>query len=173
MPVDGETLTRWTVRIALVGYFVAVGLLLHRTTPAKREHADHFARIAYTLGCAAFLVHVTCAFHFHHAWSHARAYDDTARQTRELLGVDAGAGIWFNYLFTVMWLADVIAMWTRGVSRYRQRSRWLHVFVHGFFVFIIFNATVVFETGFARWLGVVGLAVLLVFAAPRLRQHAT
>ena len=37
----------------------------------------------------------------------AVAWAETARRTRELTGVDAGAGLWLNYLFGLVWLGDL------------------------------------------------------------------
>src|SRR6266700_4246784 len=38
--------------------------------------------------------HVVSAFHFHHHWSHAAEYEETARRTAELFGVRSGAGLY-------------------------------------------------------------------------------
>jgi len=106
-----------------------------------------------------YLVHVGCAFNFYHHWSHAAAYDDTSRRTAELLGAGWGAGLYFNYVFTVAWIVDVI-WWWKGLAVYRSRARWIQVGVHAFFAFMFFNAVVVFASGPIRWLGLVGTAIL-------------
>jgi hypothetical protein len=106
----------------------------------------------------ALLAHVFCAFHFYHAWSHDAAYRETARQTDELFGINWGGGLFINYALIAGWLADVAWWWVRGVDSYRQRPWFLLAAWHGFVIFIIFNATVVFKTGLARW---IGLAICL------------
>jgi hypothetical protein len=58
-----------------------------------------------------------------------------------------------SYFFTFAWLADVIWWWFAGAEDYVRRSRALNITLHAFFFFIVFNATVVFESGSARWLG--------------------
>src|SRR5262245_21051496 len=90
----GEGLTRNTVRLALLYYAAAVALMLWR-------HAPALARCCWTLGWAAYLIHLGMAFHYYHHWSHA----DAVERTREVSGL--GAGIYFSHLFTLLWTADV------------------------------------------------------------------
>jgi hypothetical protein len=92
------------------------------------------------------LVHIAAAFHVAHGWSHAAAYEHTERTA----GV--GEGIFVNYLVGLVWGAD--AVWFAGnpVS-YARRPRWIGWAVHGLLAFVTFNATVVYGTGLARWLG--------------------
>src|SRR5687767_9943408 len=105
----GEWLTRWTVRGALGLYVVTAVLRL-----ADRERRA--ARVVWTVGCVLFLAHVACAFHFAHGWSHADAYRQTARQTRELFGLDWGGGLYLNYLFTLAWVVDAGYWWAGGLD---------------------------------------------------------
>ncbi len=114
---------------------------------------DARARAAWTVGCAAMLMHAAAAFHFYHGWSHAAAYIDTARQTAELTGFDWGGGLYFNYALLAAWAADVVYWWRRGVEAYRLRPRVLALVWHAFLLFMFFNAAVVFATGAARWAG--------------------
>lgn len=156
---SGEDLTRWTAWLALVLY---AGALLLRWHAGKR----HLARLAWTAGCLVFLAHVSCAFSFYHHWSHAAALADTARQTEDSLGVAWGWGIYLNYLFTLLWLADA-AWWWRGLDRYDGRGRLMEWIIQAFFAFMFFNATVIFGSGPGRWLGV-GVFAVLAFALARL-----
>lgn len=130
----------------------------------RRERWQRAARWLWTVGCAAFLVHVAAAFHVVHGWSHAAAYAATARDTAAVTGVDSGFGLWLNYLFTALWVADAAAWWRLGTEGYRRRARWITASVYGFMAFLAFHATVVFEEGGARLAGLlatVGLAALL------------
>ena len=164
----GEWLTRWTVRLALCLYAVTVALRL--TGP----NYPRPARIAWTLGCALFLAHVGCAFHFVHGWSHARAYAETARQTRELFGLDWGGGLYFNYLFTIMWVADVAYWWAGGLDAYERRPRQVEVSMHAFIALMAFNGAVVFARGVTRWVAVaitVGLALLALARSGRIGER--
>jgi hypothetical protein len=110
-------------------------------------------RAGWLAGWLLLQVHVAAAFHLAHGWSHAAAY----RHTEEVSGV--GAGIFVSYLFGLVWGVD--AAWLAGFpASYARRPRWVGWAVHGFLAFIVFNATVVYGTGVARWLGLVVFAAL-------------
>jgi hypothetical protein len=160
----GELLTRWTIRLALVCYFASLGCQL--TAPAHGQ-AGRWARRLWTAGFAIFVVHVLCAFHFIHHWSHAAAFAETARRTREIVHWEFGYGVYGNHLFTLVWGLDVWRRWQAPVNGAGQQARWLtrDWLVQLFLAFIVFNGTIVFEPGTGRWLGMIGfttLAVLLV-----------
>jgi hypothetical protein len=156
----GELLTRWSARIALVLY---VASLATRGMPAGNHGWLSSSRCLWSAGCGVYLLHVACAFQFIHHWSHSAAFASTARQTAELTGVDWGGGILFNYLFTLIWLADVGWWWLNRES-YEARSRFIDWPVQAFLAFIAFNATVVFATGATRWAGVAGTVMLVAIA---------
>lgn len=156
----GELLIRWTVRIALALY--VVGLTLRLNARDDRRWLD-WSRLAWTGGFAAFLMHLVAAFHFHHHWSHRAAYDETARQTAEVVGLAFGAGIYINHLFALVWGADVCWWWGRP-TQYLTRSRVIEWTVQGFMAFIAFNATVVFGHGSIRWVGLIA-SLFLALAA--------
>lgn len=140
-------LTLWTIRVAAALYVVAMAAWL--------TGREEFSRGAWTAACGFYLAHVAAAFQLHHHWSHSAAYEETARQTFEVFGMRWGGGLYFNYVFTVIWLADALLWWLG-----RRR---LAIAINWFFAFMFFNATVVFATGPTRWLGLastVGLAVL-------------
>jgi len=151
-----DAITKGSVWLALLAYF-AVAI-----RPARQLHDPAFARIRWlwTIGCVCYLVHVIAAFHFDHHWNHAEAEAHTAQQTASVVGWRFGAGIWFNHLFTLLWLGDLVWMWVQP-KRWFERPRALSVAWQGFFFFIVFNATVVFEDGPVRWLGLLGCFVVL------------
>lgn len=163
----GEILTRWTIRIALAFYAVAMTGWLWG---GQRRRWQWLAGCAWTAGCLLYLGHVASAFHFYHGWSHAAAYRETARQTAELFGWHWGGGLYFNYAFTLAWVADVVRWW-QGGTRYPRRARVLGAALHVFMAFMVFNATVVFETGPMRWLGL--LAALGLVVLWRRTPHST
>jgi len=148
---DGKILTLWTIRAAAILYAASLIAWLRRR--------DRTARLTWSFACLLYLAHVVCAFNFYHHWSHAAAYEDTSRRTTELLGAGWGGGLYFNYLFTAVWIVDAI-WWWRGLAVYRTRPRWMHTTVHAFFAFMFFNAVVVFAAGPVRWLGLVATAIL-------------
>ena len=165
----GELLTRWTVRAALAFYVLTVAV---RLSPAwRRPRGRRLARLAWTAGCLLFLTHVAAAFHVFHGWSHAHAYRETARQTRDLTGFDAGAGLYLNYAFTLAWAADAAWWWAAGAERYARRPRWVDVSLHAFLGFMAFNGTVVFETGATRWVALAACAGLAAVAFLSARTH--
>lgn len=146
--------TRFPVWLALMMYALTVGCWSRR----KME----WAKWCWTVGCLSFLVHVIAAFQLHYQWSHEVAVKQTKNQTEAVTGVSSGFGIYVNYLFTLIWVADAVAWWALGSERYANRSGWLAALIHGFFVFMIFNGAVVFASGTARWIGLVTLGLAAV-----------
>jgi hypothetical protein len=171
---NGELLTRATIWVSIVGYAVgSVIFALSRrranstraTRSARRpcgQKWDSAARVVWSVACASLIAHFICAFQFYHAWSHAAAYSDIARQTEELLGLNWGGGLFINYSLLAAWIVDIGWWWRSGLDSYRRRPWWLVALWHGLFIFIIFNATVVFGDGNVRWLGLV-ISLMLTF----------
>lgn len=153
----GELLTRWTVRLAGALYVLA---LVIRWNARDRREWQATARLAWTMGCISFLAHIASAFEYFHGWSHWAAYEDTARRTEEVTGLAWGGGLYLNYLFAVVWLADA-AWWWRGLKQYEKRPRAIDWAVQGFMAFMFFNATVVFATGPTRIGGVMACVALM------------
>jgi hypothetical protein len=145
-----EFLTRSTVWISILAY--TIGCVVFATSH-RQPDADRWARLAWTIGCAALVAHFICAFQFYHAWSHDSAYLETARQTAAVFRINWGGGLFINYAVVMLWTADVAWWWFAGVSSYRRRPWLLTLLWHGFLIFIILNATVVFKDGLTRWLG--------------------
>jgi hypothetical protein len=145
----GELFTRWTVRVALALY--VLGLALRVRAAGRRTQLD-LARLFWTAGCLAFLLHMASAFQFYHHWGHRAAYEATARQTAEVVGLDWGGGLYANYGFAALWMADA-CWWWLSPERYVARPRVLEGALQGFLGFMAFNATVVFGTGVIRWAG--------------------
>lgn len=147
-----ELLTNWTVRCAIAAYFIALALML-------RNRSQSAVRAWWTTACGLLVTHVLLAFHVHHGWSHAAAYADTAQKTSRLVGMNWGGGIYFNYVLLAVWGLDVVRRWLAP-----QCDAWgWQVALHGFIAFMVFNATVVFESGAIRWgtaLAYVAIAVL-------------
>jgi hypothetical protein len=154
----GELVTRWTARAALALY--VLGLALRVSAAGSRLRLDT-ARLFWTAGCLALLLHTASAFHFYHHWSHGAAYEATARRTAEVVGLDWGGGLYANYGFAALWTADA-CWWWLAPGHYLARPRALEWALQAFLGFMAFNATVVFGTGAVRW---TGLAACLFLAA--------
>lgn len=100
------------------------------------------ARLVWTAALVLYLLHVAAAFHFQYGWSHAIALRETARQTRELFGVDSGSGLYLNYLFTAIWISDCLWWWLLPMG-YAARPIAVSAVIQGFMGFMFVNATVV------------------------------
>ncbi len=160
---SGEWLTRSTAWLAFAAWFAALALARHRATP-NRSPAD----LIWLAGAVLMLVHTALAFHIYHDWSHTAAVVETARQTRELTGLNWGGGVWLNYMFAAVWLGD--ALWRlASPASHARRPRWLAVVTHGFLAFIWFNATVVFGSWPMRAAG----AFAFIWLATTLRRPGT
>jgi hypothetical protein len=158
----GELATRWTVRLALAGFFLG-GAIRAQRRPRERQR---IGQTAWMLGCLFYLAHVACAFHFYHGWSHAAAYRHTAEQTAAVVGWNWGGGIYVNYVFTLVWMADAVAWFWRGS---REIPGWLEAGTQGFLWFMVFNATVVFGHGSIHWFGLAGCGWLLAWWSRRIK----
>jgi hypothetical protein len=160
----GEVVTRVSVWLVILAYFAASsGSLIQDRRGEPARWLPKIRRI-WTVGVAAYIVHVLAAFHFYHGWSHAAALEDAARQTAAVTGWRWGGGLYVNYAFTVAWIADVLWQW-RAFDSYQCRSKTVTHLWHGFFFFMVFNATVVFESGPVRAFGALGCGLLVVLYA--------
>ena len=158
----GATLISASVRLALVCYAITVISQLI-------GYHSRSLRILWTAGSLLFIVHVAAAFHFVHRWSHQAAIQSTAIETQQLLGIAFGEGLWFSYLFVLLWLLDATWWWVLP-DGYRQRPRWLHLALHGYLLFIAFNGAVIFEAGPTRLVGLLLTPILLLLIAARIRR---
>lgn len=143
--VAGVTL--WTIRISTLLYLLA----LRDWIGGRGDRA----RALWAAGCGFYLLHVVAAFHFQYDWSHAVAVRETARQTKALFGVDDGSGIYWNYVFTAVWLGDVIL----GANK----KPWITWCVHGFMGFMFFNGAIVFASPGMRWLTATATIALVAY----------
>lgn len=147
---SGEFLTRSTIWISILAY--TIGFVVFALARGRHDF-DRWARLVWTVGCAALVAHFVCAFNFYHSWSHESAYVETARQTAEVIRVNWGGGLFINYAVALFWFGDVTWWWLAGLGSYRRRPWLLTLIWHGFLIFIIFNAMVVFKDGPTRWVG--------------------
>lgn len=175
----GELLTRWAVRLALSCFVLYLAGALWG---AGRARWWRVSRWIWTAGCGWMLLHVACAFHFYHHWSHGAAWQSTADETQRMLGVAFGDGIYASYLFLLAWAADVVWLWTfssppraaamnasgvPGASTIGGQTPIWRLLVHFFLLFIAFNGAIVFEGGPTRWAGIVASLALAALAGRR------
>jgi hypothetical protein len=112
-----------------------------------------WARLLWTGGCLANLGHILLAFHVIHGWDEDQVYAAISRQTFEVSGVETGIGLYVNYAFTALWLADTAVWWLLPLF-HERRPRWLAGVYQFIFLFMFFNATVIFGRNAVRLLGV-------------------
>ncbi len=157
----GEMLIAWSARVVVAFYLLRLAFDVLVADPVRR---DRWARWAWTVGFVVYLVHVALAFQFLHHWSHAAAVEHAARRTFEVVGFEFGAGLYFNYVFTLLWLIDVVLWWRRSRPG-RMVSPAYYWTMQAIFAFMMFNATVVFGPAFWKW---VALGTLVLIPALRL-----
>ena len=157
----GTVVTLTTARASAILYACSLALLL-----IGPRH-DRLARLSWTFGCALLCVHVAAAFQFVHHWSHAEALRFTAEQSARLTGARAGWGIYLNYLLMLVWAGDCAWWWFAGINAYRARRRAFTFVIHGFLLFMVLNATVVFAPAITRGVSLCLLAALLSIALAR------
>jgi hypothetical protein len=97
---------------------------------------------------------------YRHGWSHQAAVLDTARQTAEVFGVAWGGGVYVNYAFVAIWLAE-LSWWRMDPDRYLRQAPWARWALRTFYLVIVFNAAVVFAAPDRRLAGVAVVAALL------------
>ena len=162
--MPGHWLIRWTIWLSMLAY---VAFLCGSLRPKWCSWSTR--RTIWTFACVMFIGHFIAAFHYYHRWSHAHAVADTAEKTRALMGWAFGEGIYFSYLFLVIWILDVVWMWAAALS-YQKRAAGIGVLVHGYLMFIAVNGTAVFESGVTRWATVASGIGLLALLATLKRQ---
>ena len=84
---------------------------------------------------------------------------ETARQTEEALGLRVGAGVYANYAFLAVWIADAFWWWLWPAS-FRGRPRALDAAIRLFLLFMFVNGAIVFARGPVRIAGVAVVAAL-------------
>jgi hypothetical protein len=138
-----------------VAIWIALALLavaeLARANPSRR-----WARGASLLGWLLLVAHVLLALHVAHGWRHGSALEATARQTREVYGLDWGGGLYLNYAFLALWACE-LGRWNATPSAAR---RWLW---RGAVLLLVANGAIVFAVGWRRALG--GLITLALLGA--------
>lgn len=162
----GEHLISWTVRLALICWTGAAGMLVLR----RAAGAFSAYRLLWTSGAILFSSHVLAAFHFVHHWSHTAAILHTAEETEKLIGWRFGEGLWFSYLFVVLWAADAADLWLRPALRQQYLQARSYLTMHLYLWFIAFNGAVIFESGVTR---IPGIIVTLVLGCLILGKYST
>lgn len=152
----GRSLIVWTVRLAVACYCGCLWIRVARSE--LKSHRPY--RWLWAVSWAFCLIHVLCAYHFEHHWSQAAALKHTADLTEKVVGLYWSGGLYINYLFLILWGADVI--------RCFQTQRFTGAGMQIAAAFMMFNATVVF--GPRWWLIAFALLALVLSWTARRRN---
>ena len=163
----GSLIIAWTIRVSVLLFF---GTLITWVLQTKSSRWERRLRVTWTFGFLLFVAHVVAAFHFHHHWSHRAALAETACQTRDLLGLEFGVGLYFNYLFLLVWALDLVWIGFANAA-FARRFRWLRLTWIGYLIFIVFNGVAVFKDGWMRVGGIAALMLIVFGAIVRLRSN--
>lgn len=165
-PLPLDAAVRWTMLLSTAAWAVAEVLVLRGGSHQRA------ARAWWTCGITLALVHVALAFHVVYSWDHDAAVVDTARQTAELTGVAWRGGLFVNYAFLMIWLADASWWWIDAVSR-ASRPRAIESLRLALFVFMFANGAILFASGIGRIVGTLSVgAVVVAWIAARRRTIA-
>ncbi len=89
----GSFLIVWSIRLSMMSL---VATMLAWSLWRSWSQANPAIRILWTSSFLLFVLHVCAAFHFEHDWSHQRAYLATAKETRELMALEFGSGVYLT-----------------------------------------------------------------------------
>ena len=126
----------------------------------RRRIVPRWAWRVSLAGALLCVVHIVIALGSRHHWSHDAAVRATARQTAAVYGVEWGGGVYVNYVFVAVWLAE-LWQWRAQPVKYLARSPAAQWRLRAFFIIIIVNAAVVFAAPSHRVAGIVLTATLL------------
>ena len=159
-----------TIWVALV-LFVAAESGRAFSPPGKK--LPSWVWWTFVAGWALAIVHTLLAFGVVHGWSHDDAVASTARQTKAMFGRPFGAGVYVNYLFFAVWLAD--AWWWRAAPAGYVRPAAATWMLRAFYMVMIVNAAVIFVPGVRRYFGLLLVSWLARIWAPgfHLRHRAS
>ena len=114
----------------------------------------------WALGAVLCAVHMLLAMGIRHGWSHQSAIESTAAETQAVYGLNWGGGVYVNYAFLAVWIAELI-WWRASPATYLSRPSFATWSVRTFFLIVLFNAAVVFTSGFRALAGLLLIAFLL------------
>jgi hypothetical protein len=129
-----------------------------RSFARRQSPPPAWAWWAFTFGLVLAIVHTLLSFDIVHNWVHDDAVRATAMQTEAMFGVSVGWGVYVNYLFLGVWLAD--AWWWRASPSGYIRPAAITWSLRAFYMIILFNAAVIFAAGWRRLLGLALLSWL-------------
>ena len=127
---------------------------------ARRGQPLRGAWLLWAAGAFLCAVHMILAMGVRHDWSHQAAIESTARQTQAVYGINWGGGVYINYAFLALWIAEVM-WWRASPGRYLSRPASTTWIVRSFYLIVLLNAAVVFASGARALAGVLLIAFLV------------
>jgi hypothetical protein len=158
-----EHASLWAIRAAMVAMFAVFAMQIR-----GMSEVSVVVRSVWLMGALAALMHSVGALWAFHQGSHEAAFESTAKQTEELLGIAVGIGLYVNYLFVLVWFVDACLRFFRA-EWYKCLPNWYQMAVYGFLVFIAINGVIVFKAGVVRWIGISAIAILCMLWFVKLR----
>ena len=137
----GDRMIAFTAQWAVAGYALSLLFLARQRSGDRPSRGVAFF---WTVGLIGLIVHVVCAFHYLHDWSYSAALKHTALRTFEVTGWSWAGGLYINFAFLLFWIWETVRLWRESFGRSPVASLSWRRFVHGVFLFMMFNATVVF-----------------------------
>jgi len=114
----------------------------------------------WAFGAVLCAVHMLLAMGIRHGWSHQSAIESTAAQTQAVYGLNWGGGVYVNYAFLAVWIAELI-WWRASPAAFFSRPSFATWSLRTFYLIVLFNAAVVFASGFRALAGLLLIASLL------------
>ena len=159
--------------LALYGtIWLALAAFVAGEAGKQRRTTSRWAWSISLAGALLCVAHIVIALGHHHHWNHDAAVRETAQQTAAVYGVAWGGGVYVNYVFVAVWLAE-LWRWRTRPTEYFGRSPTLVWALRAFFFIIIVNAAVVFASPRTRIGGIVlTVILLLIWTARPIRDRA-
>ena len=148
-----------TIWLALLLF--VVGQLGQRTIAAGGQTCACTSWLWFA-GAIVCSIHIIVALAVRHGWSHQSSIEATAAQTAAVYGLHWGGGVYFNYLFAGLWLAEGV-WWCIKPGSFVSRPTAAVFIVRAFYLLIIVNAAIVFAAPSHRFAGA-GLVLGLLWA---------
>ena len=117
-----------------------------------KSRRSAWAWSTYATGAILLVIHILLAMAVRHNWSNAAAVEATARHTNDMFGLAWGGGVYVNYVFAAIWIAELF-VWRQWPDGYALRPGWIKWSLRLFYFVIIVSAAVIFATGWRRWVG--------------------
>ena len=151
----------WAIRIALGLMVLVLAIEIRGGKSTDRSTAS-----LWLIGALLSLYHSLGSIATFYHGSQSMAFEATAQQTEELLGIRFGAGLFVNYAFVLIWLVDALFRCASPAS-YRQLPIEYSYCIKGFLIFIAINGAIVFQSGWIRGIGLACVALLLMLSLQR------